>query len=535
MEGFEDPSLSQAEEAQVDGGDAGGDVHAEVVGGAAGGEPPPAQSVMQMSADGQQTSAQPSASELAFDQAPQTQQAAKKKGGHTSHDGGFDGFGAEYEPYSYTDPRIDHSKLDPKLRKLGVQHTRIFVPWNAVTTGLLGMAGPDLEKEHIDQLTQLVDQNPDNADLQKKLANAKKQYAQDTKFTQSFLKTVALAGKHTAINLTFFGAVGQPERAKEMAHILKYFIDQGYDHLQTTLENEPNGGNAKGHGYRSDIARAIKNHDHAAIAAATKKYVDAYQNLSEELTAIGARDQVKVVGGDMVGHNRETFFRSIVQQGLNKYVDAYSLHVYWGMPGHSLSHALGSLKEMQKLAAKIAPGKAMQVTEFGKKTVGTTAAPRNEETAFEEGLFALSAVNDGYTGLVKWDAFYDGPPSPEKGNPGKFYLIGGPQKHYDTDAMYSLMRLFTHSTEPGWRAHGVNHGEQSVECTFRSPDGSQGTILAMSKGGGSVNTHGLPPHGGKLHVHTWKNGALESSTVAHGASVAIPTLGAVAVSTKPFG
>jgi hypothetical protein len=532
---LEDSSLSQAVDSQIAADTGGGQVHAEVVGGP-GGDTPPASSVLKMSADGQATPEERTASEHAYG-ASHPAAAAKKKqshaGGTNSHNGGFTGFGAEYDPYSYTGhPNIDHGKLDPKLAKLGVQHTRIFVPWNAVTTGLLGKAGPDLEQQHIDQLTQLLDQDPNNDQLKKRLAAAQKQYAQDKQYTQSFEKTVALAGKQTTINLTFMGAVDQPARAKEMAHIIKYFADQGYGHLQTTLENEPNGGTAKGTGYRSDWNRAAAAHNKPEMAAAAKRYVDAYQNLTDELKAIGARDDVKVVGGDMVGQRRAEFFHEIVQQGLNKYVDAYSLHVYWGTGGHTLENSLAGIKEMQQLAKKIAPGKSMEITEFGRKQGGLTAAPRNEESAFEEGLFALSAVNDGYTGLVKWDAFY-APTGDGKGQPGKFYEIAGPKQHYSTDAMYALMRMFTHAVEPGWRAEGTNHGTQGAQCTFRSPDGEHGAVLAMSRSGGAVSTAGLPKHA-QLHAHVWKNGHLQTMAVPHGGSVDVPAMGAVAVSTKSF-
>jgi hypothetical protein len=498
-----------------------GQVDAEVV---AGGEVLDSSAALHMSHDSQQQPSAPTASQRAYD---------SKKKGTSSHDGGFLGFGTEYQPYAYTDPHLNHHKLDPKVKRLGVQQTRIFVPWNVVTTGMLGMAGPDLTKQYIDQVTQSLDADPTNTALQDKLAAAKKEYAQDQLFTESFLKTMKLAGKHTTINLTFLGAVGRPDRVQVMAQILQYFIKQGYRHLETTLENEPNGGNPKGTNYRAAWARAVKAHDKAGMAAAAKNYVDAYHNLQDDLTALGARADVKVVGGDMVAHHRAEFFRAIVQQGLNNYVDAYSLHQYWGSDGHGFGTALENLRQMQHLAARIAPGKSMQITEFGRSR-GNAAAPRNVETAFEEGLFALSAINDGYTGVVKWDGFYMGPPTGGD-NPGKFYMIGGPQQHYGTDAMYALMRMFTHSVEPGWRAEGTNHGQDSVQCTFRSPDGHDGTILAMSRRGGPISTHGLPGHHGHLYVHVWKNGQLQTTKGAHGGHIEVPALGAVAVSTKPLG
>src|SRR5436190_19970420 len=38
----------------------------------------------------------------------------KKKKPTSSHDGGFVGFGAEFQPFSYDDPKVNHAKQDPK-------------------------------------------------------------------------------------------------------------------------------------------------------------------------------------------------------------------------------------------------------------------------------------------------------------------------------------------------------------------------------------------------------------------------------------
>ena len=503
----------------------------------------------------QQQDQQPaaSASDQAFGgntaQAPAPGQRAH---GHSSHDGGFTGFGAELQPYGYMDPHLNHGKLDPEVRKLGVQHTRIFVPFGAVETGLLGKAATDYEQANIDHLTTALQANPNDAALQQKLQNAKKQYANDTAFTNSFLKTLELAGKQTTINLTFCGATGRPATVDQFSKVVRYLISQGYTGIQLTLENEPNGPDHSDSN-RGRFNKGVRDHNQAEMDAAAQEYVDAYARLDADLSdknAGSVRDQVSIVGGDMVPNNRAKFFETITRLGLNKHVDAYSFHLYWGA-NKGIGGALQDLKVMQALGHRYAKGKSLQITEFGKERF-TTAAERAKdpdhkgvhaveagtEPAFEQGLFALSAVNDGFTGVVKWDAFYAGEhhKGDGKGDPGQYYMIQGPQKGYSTDATYRLIRMFTHATEPGWRVQGTNHGVDGAEAHFRSPDGKGGAILAMSKGGGSVSTAGLPREG--LHVTTWNangKGALETSTVAHGASVHIPANGAVAVSTKPMG
>jgi hypothetical protein len=503
----------------------------------------------------------PSASDQAFDSAssapaPSTPHAAapaaKRPHGTSSHDGGFTGFGAEFQPYGYMDPHLNHNKLDPEVRKLGVQHTRIFVPWGAVETGLLGKAATDYEKANIDHLTAQLQQTPNDPKLQERLHNAQKQYANDTSFTNSFVKTLELAGKQTTINLTFCGATGRPETIDQFSKVVRYLIGQGYTGIQLTLENEPNGPD-QSDSNRGHFNKGVRDHNQAEMDAAAKNYVDEYARLDADLrdqSAGNVRDQVSIVGGDMVPNNRTKFFETITKLGLNKYVDSYSFHLYWGA-NKGIGGALQDLKTMQALGHKYAKGKSLQITEFGKERFttaeerakdpdhkGVHAVEAGTEPAFEQGLFALSAVNDGFTGVVKWDAFYAGEhhKGDGKGDPGQYYMIQGPQQGYSTDATYRLIRMFTHATEPGWRVQGTNHGVEGAEAHFKSADGKGGAILAMSKGGGSVSTAGLPHE--RLHVTTWNangKGGLETSTVAHGAAVHIPANGAVAVSTKAMG
>jgi hypothetical protein len=485
------------------------------------------------------THAAPTASQQAF-------------GGRTSHDGGFTGFGAEFQPFSYTDPHVNHSKLDPEARALGAQHVRMFVPIEAVMSGMLGKAGPDHMKDNVDRLEKQVQKDPSNAELQKELAGAKKSYADAVRFTDSFTKTLLLAGKHTTINLTFCGGASHPGLVDQYSLVVRYLIGQGYDHLQLTLENEPNGPDS-GNGFRGTFDKGVKDHNRAEEDAGAKQYVAEYQRLDQDLrdpNEGSVRDQVKVVGGDMVGNNRDEFWRTITRLGLNKYVDAYSFHIYWGA-NKDLAKTLLDLQHDQALGAQIAKGKTLQVTEFGKERFATPEERAKDPSkgiyavetgvgpAFEQGIFALSAINDGFAGVVKWDAF-DGDYHDGKlqSDASTFHLIGGPESKYATDASYRLLQMFTHATEPGWRATGTNHGAGGSEVHFRSADGKDGAILAMQAQGGTLSTAGLPA-GEKIRVAIWNQdgkGGLSHEVLAPGAhSIHIPVGGAVAVSTKPLG
>jgi hypothetical protein len=512
----------------------------------------------------------PSASDQAF--GAQQPHVAKKNEPHTPQDGAFTGFGAEFNPYAWTNPHLNHNKLERQMQQLHDQHVRMIIPGAVIATGMLGKAGtPNYNKQALDNLKHKQSQDPTNAELKKQLEEAEKSYAADVKAVESFEKTMAMAGKHTTINLTYCGATGQPHHVDLFAAVVRYLYGEGYTGLQLTLENEPNGPD-QGTGFRGRFNKGEKTGNKAEAREAVQEYVDAYKELDTDLhdkTAKGGdiRDNVKIVGGDMVGNRRTQFFELITKLGLNKYVDAYSFHIYFGAgQKHSLEQTLKNLMAVKKLAAHLAPDKALQITEFGSEHFSTAAdkahngglgVEANEKgpaNAFQQALFALSAVNDGFSSVVKWDAFYaftpdrhvevdpkthkpvinpktgkpkiDGDP---RGNFGHFSMI---DSHQQEDAAFRLMSMFTHAVDPGWHVHGTNHGLGGAQATFKSPDGKDGAILVLSQGGTSVSTAGLPHR--PLHVTTWNGdgkGGLARHSVAHGESVAVPATGAVAVST----
>jgi hypothetical protein len=371
----------------------------------------------------------------------------------------------------------------------------------------------------------------------------------------SFIKTMQLAGKSTTINLTYCGATKHSYHVDFFANVVRYFVGQGFTGLQLTLENEPNGPE-KGDGFRARFNDGIKTGNQEEAQEAVQEYVDAYQRLNQDLsdpTAGNIRNNVKVIGGDMVGNRREEFFRLITKLGLNDYVDGYSFHVYWGA-NKSLKTTLEQLLTMKQLAGELAPGKQLQITEFGKEHfasaeekkhnqgLGCEADEAGVENAFEQTLFALSAINDGFTGAVKWDAFYAYTPrkshydpiqnrmvGDRRGNYGHFSMIDARQQG---DSNFRLMSMFTHAVEPGWQVHGSNYSPTGADAHFRCSDGLDGAVIAMRQSGGAISTAGLPNK--PLRVMIWNangNGTVTYTTAAHGDVVPVPALGAVAITT----
>jgi hypothetical protein len=478
------------------------------------------------------------------------------------------GFGENLPWYSYSDPYREKAALRQKIHRLGPQAVRIFVPLAVVQTGLLGKIGVDHPARNLERLQRELHAGKAGAAYRpgfwrhlKKVgrayANANAQYNQDHLYVESFLDTLSLVDKQTTINLTFCAAIGLPPHVESQyvesaARLVRYLLYLGYSNLQVTLENEPNGPD-KGHGFRGTIDKDLNAHDVAGAKAEARKYVEAYQELSNDLesTAHGGlpdlvhgnvRDQVALVAGDLV-HNNCTPFLAMIGHGLRNIADAYSFHIYWhaahGKHPSGLANALRRLAQIKKIDEAYGGGKPMQITEFGEKLANGDASEQGVHPAFDQGLFALTAIGDGFTTVDKWDAFYGGPhhAGDHKGDQGAFSMIAGPSNHYAVDDTYRLMSMFSQAIQPGWTVtYAKPRGVAGVEVHFLSPDGTHGAILAMSRAGGPVSTASLPA-GATLNVATWtpehNRAFVSTETLPPGTSTFhVPKGGAVAISTQ---
>jgi len=92
------------------------------------------------------------------------------------------------------------------------------------------------------------------------------------------------------------------------------------------------------------------------------------------------------------------------------------------------------------------------------------------------GWFMMEAVNHGIVATIQWEAydmFYD--------KPLHCGALGGPEEGWPVRPSYHLLRLFTHTTRPGWNALQITG--QRADCTvscMRGADGHQ-TIFAQNR------------------------------------------------------
>jgi hypothetical protein len=119
-------------------------------------------------------------------------------------------------------------------------------------------------------------------------------------------------------------------------------------------------------------------------------------------------------------------------------------------------------------------------------------------TAFQLGWFNVLASRLGYPATVTWDAFnakYDS-------GTQDFSCIG-PAPDFALRPCYHLLRLFTATTEPGWRVLGVpGFSGGKLVTAYQGPAG-QVTVIGLDRRGGQVNdisdvsvpyaVGGLPP------------------------------------------
>jgi hypothetical protein len=182
--------------------------------------------------------------------------------------------------------------------------------------------------------------------------------------------------------------------------------------------------------------------------------------------------------------------------------DGYSIHAYWDFWDTDKILRRISLPRQIVDALPENQRRPLFVTEFGARgrnknfqhndpgdyEDGSPIATQPLQAA-ELGRFVLEGLNHGYAAFVVWtmdDALYD--------HPMKYGLIGGAKDGWPLKPGYHLVRLLTHTIEPGWRAVAVDGAAEGVLVSAaRGPKGEL-TVLALNTTGEvrAVSLAGLP-------------------------------------------
>lgn len=424
--------------------------------------------------------------------------------------GAFVGFGADMNPYLYCRPNWgivneqNVADLEKKIIDLAPQHVRIFFLNSWMTTGSDKFVSKD-----------------------------------DPRTYGSFVRTVRLAQKAGAsVNLTLWF---DPMRwrdpdsyATQFAHNLAKLLT--VEHLDAiryvTIQNEPD--------------ESPRGNETPKITL--PKYVQAYTTFDRVMRELGLRDRIKIVAGDLLSDQQPKWV-AYLGPALKSIADGYSIHGYWNYwdPQKIIYRLDSSEYEFANLPAS--QQKPLYITEFGTRgydmkhfdpglySNGHPIALVPIQSV-ENAWFMLKAVNDGFVSLVQWD-MYDAHYEVLM----HYGLIGQVEGGWPLKPGYFLMKLLTHTCQPGWRAVQVEGWTSSVTAAaMKSPDG-QISIWGINHGAGQAKTtfSGLAPNQ-DLHLWYWNahgDGQISDGqmvhTNAHGeVKICIPFQAMAAITNRDF-
>ena len=304
--------------------------------------------------------------------------------------------------------------------------------------------------------------------------------------------------------------------------------------------------------FAATLEELIEKHELAGIRYATvqnepnttkvtmETYNRLYRSLDAELKRRGLRERIHIVSGDLVQDDQRAWFQNL-GRNLADVSDGYSIHVYWDY--WDTPKLVRRISEVPRIVASLPRDqrRPLFVTEFGVR------GRRDEKPTMEPGLhddgtpialkpvqamqlawFQMEAMNRGYVATVVWtleDAWYD------RFMP--YGLIGAAKDGWPLKPGYHVLRLFTHTVQPGWRALQVK-GEAAgaLVAAARSPDGEQMTVLALNQTDEprEVSIAGMPQDR-TFHVITWNANGEGKLTVG---GVAKPRDGAYVVTLAPM-
>jgi hypothetical protein len=330
----------------------------------------------------------------------------------------------------------------------------------------------------------------------------------DPDLMQSFLRTVQLAQRAGAtINVTWQGGTLSDGAMASFAAVLTDLVkNRGITRLRwVTVQNEVN-----------------------STRVTMDQYEHAYRVLDADLAAAGVRQQIRFMGGDLVGSKSplgqtQADWLGFLATRMTDLLDAYSIHAYWNYwDTPRLVQRLQDVKTIWN-SLPAAGRKPLYVTEYGvrgRRNLNGTAYPNPgvwddatpiEQTgvnAFQHAWFDVLAARLGYTGTIKWDGYFG---RYDKGIQDHS-LVGPPQQGWPLRPIYSLLRLFIATTQPGWQVVSADGSSGTkLLAGYAGPSGKQ-TVIGLDTSGASLNTvsptqvsyqiGGLPP-GGTVRLVVW--------------------------------
>jgi hypothetical protein len=340
------------------------------------------------------------------------------------------GYGAEMSPYltapSEGVPVGDLSDLERKLKALAPQHVRIFV----------------LPKWW----------EPGNENLR-----------------DSFVRTCQMAQSAGAtINVTLWhGWTNDPPgSSRRMARLLQDLVrNRSLTAVRyVTLQNEVN-----------------------STRITMDSYDAFYRMFDHDLRAVGLRDQIQIVGGDLLRKKEAAWFENLATE-LADVCDGYSVHMYWEYP-----QAADYIRRRMNEIALIQDGlparerRPLFITEFGVRGKdwhergkepgvyeGGSPIVQTAVQALQIGWLMTEATRRGYVATVQWEAYDVGYPRIRM----HYGLLGEARQGWPLRPAYQVLRLFTHTVASGWRA--VRLEGDSSEVALAAVQGPKAGLTLMA-------------------------------------------------------
>jgi hypothetical protein len=226
------------------------------------------------------------------------------------------------------------------------------------------------------------------------------------------------------------------------------------------------------------------------------------------------------MGGDLVengpGGNHVVWWTYMANE-MSDVLDAYSVHIYWNywdLP--RMRFRLRNVREIVDGPILEGARKPLYVTEFGVRGIQNIAGlpviqpgywqdgtplSRTNIAAFQHLWFNIAASQLGYSGTVKWDAYWG---RYTTGYRETYNLIGPAEEGWPLFPAYHALRLLFQTTERGWQVVQVGPWEnddwsqdiadpaEKELAAFVGPD-ERLTVVGLDSAGRGLNAVATEP------------------------------------------
>ena len=219
----------------------------------------------------------------------------------------------------------------------------------------------------------------------------------------------------------------------------------------------------------------------------TGRWTTLYREVDLRLRFAGLRDQIRIIGGDLVGEKQDIWL-NVLQNDLADVCDGYSVHMYCPYWNRQLFDArIPGIIDITSKFPKEAQ-RPLYITEFGFRGHATgDVEPGHDDNGTNisdtpaygvlYGCRQIDALNHGFVAMLEWDGF----DSSYARSIMPYGPIGWQNGMWYKRPYYHLMRLFTHTAKVGWRTLKVDGPRDGVLLTAIESTTGDFTLYAANR------------------------------------------------------